>query len=138
MDFSNLYRSYQIKAVESVLDPDEAYFYRKVCRWYSTKFHTPLLTVESLPLDQILTNYYESTMESISYNDLYDIAIEDFLPEIQEENDKETEALMADLEKEQAEQLAKKEAKIPKSHKQPKPTEDSTPDVNIKFDDDME
>jgi hypothetical protein len=144
MDFNNLYRSYQIQAAEVVLTPDEAYMYRKMCRWYSEKFHTPLLTVESLPIDHILTTYYESTMEQIPYNDLYDLIIEDFLPEIQEVKDKEDEEFAKALEEEQAQQLAAKALKSGKTNKktvQKKETienlPDSTPDINIKFDDDI-
>lgn len=119
MDFNNLYRSYQIQAAESVLDGNESYFYRKICRWYSAKFHTPLITVETLPIDHILTNYYESTMEVIPYNDLFDLVIEDFLPEIQKENEESLEEFMKEMEEEQAEQLAKKAGIKPKISDKP-------------------
>ena len=155
MDYNNLYRSYQIKAAEDVLDPDEQAFFRKICRWYSKSFHTPLHLVESLPIDHILTNYYESTMEAIPYNDLYDIVIEDFLPEIQEENETNLQEFIEELEAEQAEQQQRKALKTqPAPISKPKATkkrnkpeslqdsdqsgaiEDSTPNINITFPDD--
>lgn len=143
MDYNNIYRSYQIQAAEAVLDPDEQAFYRKICRWYSKNFFTPLHIVEALPTDQILTNYYEASMEQIPYNDLYDIVMEDFLPELVQENEDNLEEFMQDLELEQAETL---KAKSPKSHttiKTPNKAESLTsvdqsgqsPNINITFPD---
>jgi hypothetical protein len=35
------------------------FFYRRVCRWYSKSFHTPLHEVEQLPWKNILLAYFE-------------------------------------------------------------------------------
>lgn len=154
MDYSNLYRSYQIQAAEVVLDPNEQYYYRKICRWYSKTFHTPLNQVELLPMDHVLTNYYESTMESIPYNELYDIVIDDFLPEIQKENEDDLNEFIKILEEEQREKQKLKSLKSgsitennKKTNKASKKQQslnhndqsgtvsDLTPDINITFDD---
>lgn len=103
-----LYKSIQIKAIESVLDSDDAYSYRKICRWYSKTFHTPLQDVYNLDFEHVLSNYYESTFEEIPYNDLYDIAIEDFIPELAEQNNEDAEQYAKDLEAEQIRTLDRK------------------------------
>jgi len=47
------------KALRAVVKPDMAASLRKVFRWYSEKFATPLHMVERLPLEDILTAYFE-------------------------------------------------------------------------------
>jgi len=103
-----LYKSIQIKAIEAVLDPDDTYSYRRICRWYSKTFHTPLQDVYQLDFEHVLLNYYESTFEEIPYNDLYDIAIEDFIPELAEQNNEDAEQYAKDLEAEQIRTLERK------------------------------
>jgi len=103
-----LYKSIQIKAIESVLDPDDQYSFRRICRWYSKTFHTPLQDVYNLDFEHVLSNYYESTFEEIPYNDLYDIAIEDFIPELAEQNNEDAEQYAKDLEAEQIRTLERK------------------------------
>ena len=103
-----LYKSIQIKPIESVLDSDDANSYRKICRWYSKTFHTPLQDVYNLDFEHVLSNYYESTFEEIPYNDLYDIAIEDFIPELAEQNNEDAEQYAKDLEAEQIRTLERK------------------------------
>lgn len=103
-----LYKAIQIKAIESVLDPDDAASYRRICRLYSKTFHTPLQDVYQLDFEHVLSNYYESTFEEIPYNDLYDIAIEDFIPELAEQNNEDAEQYAKDLEAEQIRTLDRK------------------------------
>lgn len=141
----NIYRTYQIQASESILDPDEQSYYRKICRWYSSKFHTPLFQVLSLPVDHVLTNYYESTMEEIPYNDLIDITIQDFIPELVKEQDDTNEEYAKALEEEQALSLANKgsyKLKLPskpQSLKKDYSDQPSKPDdVKMVFEDETE
>lgn len=47
------------KALRSVVKPDMAASLRKVFRWYSEKFATPLHQVDRLPLSDVLTAYFE-------------------------------------------------------------------------------
>lgn len=42
---------------------------RHVMRWYSHNFHTPLHQVQDLPLEDILTAYYEHTFEQMEEDD---------------------------------------------------------------------
>jgi hypothetical protein len=47
-----------------------AYWLRHIFRWYSKTFSTPLHVVESLPLDHVLTAYYEERYESMNEQEL--------------------------------------------------------------------
>lgn len=60
MDF---YKSIKILCLNSVLNPDEEYELRKIFRFYSNKFHTPLDKVADLPLEDVLVAYFESEIE---------------------------------------------------------------------------
>lgn len=69
MEFDSIYSlmllAEQVKtiALANVLDEDSAdswmYNYREICRQYSSKWHTPLHVVYSLPMEDVLLNYYE-------------------------------------------------------------------------------
>lgn len=142
-DFTNLYRGYQIQAAESVLDPNEVYYYRKICRWYSETFHTPLHEVHKLPADTVLTNYYESIMEKIPHNDLYDQVKVDFLPDLVAKDEEDNEAYAQALEAEQQLTMARNIAKKLKNQQNPQSlTQENPPaqpaDVSLKFDDPQE
>jgi primosomal protein N' len=146
-----LYKSIQIKAIESVLDPDDTYSYRRICRWYSKTFHTPLHDVYSLDFEHVLSNYYESTFEEIPYNDLYDIAIEDFIPELAEQNNEDAEQYAKDLEAEQVRTLERKarresraaqpvasKPELTKNQRDSKvPVKAKEEEINIVFDDEV-
>ena len=41
------------------------YRIRKIMRWYSEKYHTPLHVVDTLPRHDVLVAYFESTYESL-------------------------------------------------------------------------
>ena len=57
----NLYKAIEVNAMKAVVAPDEEAKIRQIMRWYSKTFHTPLLSVYDLPLDYLLTHYYEET-----------------------------------------------------------------------------
>jgi hypothetical protein len=59
----------RLLALKSVLNPDEDYYLRRVFRWYSRTFHTPLHVVPDLPLEDILEAYYEHVYEEIVAED---------------------------------------------------------------------
>lgn len=65
MGIGTLIDAVQLIALRSVVKPDGDYFVRRICRWYSREFHTPLHEVEELPLDYVLTQYFESTFEDM-------------------------------------------------------------------------
>lgn len=137
----NIYKHFKLKALDSTLDPDDGYIYRKICRWYSTNFATPLHKVYKLPVQQILINYYEASLEKVKHNDVIDIAIEDFFPQMLEQQEQDDEAFLKALEEEQAIALARLQASnISKiSHNKPpishnKPLEKKEDDIELEFD----
>lgn len=110
MDY-NIYKHFKLQALDAVLDPDDSYLYRKICRWYSTNFATPLHVVYELPLQLVLTNYFEASCEKIPHNDLINVALEDFYPERVQAQEQVEEDFVKALEAEQALQLARLKAK---------------------------
>ena len=69
-------------ALKSIALKDNGYFYRRVCRYYSEKFHTPLMSVYDLPWPFVFTNYLEHVIESNNTReDIYNLAIDVCYPE---------------------------------------------------------
>jgi len=66
---SDLLKTIQIKALQSVIQPDSAAFLRSVHRWYSESFNTPLHVVYALPVDFVLTHYFESNYSSMEHEE---------------------------------------------------------------------
>jgi primosomal protein N' len=107
----NYYKYLQIKAIDSIFNPTDTYFQRKICRWYSKEFSTPLKQVLSMHFEEVLTHYYENQFETIPNNDLIDMMIDDHLPELSSEKDDDVDEWVENLELEQAASLEKKEKK---------------------------
>lgn len=61
----NYYEAIKVNALKSVLKPDSEYFLRKIFRWYSKTFSTPLLDVYDLPLEHVLQEFYEERYEAM-------------------------------------------------------------------------
>ncbi len=60
------YSAIRINALEAVLSGDsQEYIFRHILRWYSKNFYTPLHVVETIPLEDVLTAYYESKYEEM-------------------------------------------------------------------------
>lgn len=56
----------QILALLSVEAPDKEAHFRKICRWYSREFYTPLhIVINELPFEEILQHYYEHTFSTL-------------------------------------------------------------------------
>jgi succinate dehydrogenase flavin-adding protein (antitoxin of CptAB toxin-antitoxin module) len=55
----------QLRAVVAVLKPDREAWIRYICRWYSREFNTPLDRVWDLPLEFVVTNYFEAACEAM-------------------------------------------------------------------------
>jgi len=52
-------------ALLAVLKPDYNSWMRRVCRWYSKSFQTPLEEVENLPTTYVLQHYWEAVYEDL-------------------------------------------------------------------------
>lgn len=59
----------KIMAMYSVIEEPSEYNIRYIFRWFSREFSTPLHVVETLPLEDVLTHYYECLYEDQSSED---------------------------------------------------------------------
>jgi hypothetical protein len=59
-------RSIRILALNSVENPGWEDFYRKICRWYSREFSTPLKEVEKMSEFDVLLTYFEDKYEEMA------------------------------------------------------------------------
>ena len=62
------YKALSDIALAGVMNPTEKVFYRRVCRWYSREFATPLRDVETCSPEHVLTHYYEDYYERQASN----------------------------------------------------------------------
>jgi hypothetical protein len=98
----------EILALKAVALRDPEYFQRKVCRYYSEKFHTPLIEVYKLPWPFVFTNYLEHIIEvNNGKKEIYDLAIDICYPEIKEN---EEEALQRRIKEIETEEELKRQA----------------------------
>ena len=119
---TSIYQALQIKAIFGMLNKTDIYFFRKICRWYSEKFNTPLHEVmkgDIITWDEVLLHYYESQFEEIGYNNVYELACEEYIPELADHREQENIEFAKALEEEQKETLKRKKEK--KSLKNPPP-----------------
>jgi len=92
----------QVLALESVINKNTEYFVRKVCRYYSEKFHTPLKEVHELPWTFVFTNYLEHILENNkTEEDLIELAIDICYPEKRSEEEAEIEDWIKKIEEEE-------------------------------------
>lgn len=59
------FESLKLIALDNVIHEKGDYGLRHVFRWYSREFHTPLHVVENLPLEDIMTHYFECQYEDM-------------------------------------------------------------------------
>jgi hypothetical protein len=55
-----------LEALRAVIEDDDEYRTRRILRWYSREFHTPLHVVEDLPLDDVWQAFFEVQFEQMS------------------------------------------------------------------------
>jgi len=133
----------QLKAAEGKLLNTLAFFERKVRRWYSREFHTPLFDVYKLDYQFILQQYYESIIEGYSYNELLEVTQRNLLDELSESIEEEDQKYADSLIKKQQEQLEKQKVKdTPKTQSLNKTQSNEAnnpkiPEINLKFDESL-
>ncbi len=66
----DIFEAVKINALSAVVKPDTDYQLRSIFRWYSKTFHTPLHTVQDIPLVEVLTAYFESSYEGMKEEEL--------------------------------------------------------------------
>ncbi len=69
-------KSVQLAALRAVIDPDLYADFRKICRWFSKTFSTPLTAVYDLPSDFVLQHYLEDRYEQMEHNARRNLLIE--------------------------------------------------------------
>ena len=116
MDFDTL-RQIQILAMNAVENPDFSAFYRRICRWYSEKFATPLIQVEELLEYHVLQAYFEYQYDELynsgdkdqqqAYEDLKEKVL--LSPEEREELESQDQDWIEQMKREIAESAAKPE-----------------------------
>lgn len=65
----------RIKAMRATIKPDEESWIRRIQRWYSREFSTPLHMVGELPLEEVLLHYFEEMYEKLKPEERHDLAI---------------------------------------------------------------
>jgi Ran GTPase-activating protein (RanGAP) involved in mRNA processing and transport len=89
-------------ALRSIALKDSEYFQRKVMRYYSEHFHTPLLEVYNLPWPFVFTNYIEHILEkNYSTKDFYELVVDICYPEKRVSEEKETQEWIKRIEEEE-------------------------------------
>lgn len=117
---NSIYDFLHFKTLSDGLNKSDMAFFRKVCRWYSTNFHTPLHIVmecKEVQWDEILLHYYEDQIEEIPFNSLYDIACQEYIPEFAEQFEEENQAFADALVEEQRRDLERKKRREGKKEK---------------------
>ncbi len=135
------------QALKSRIAPDSQSIIRKIFRWYSEKFSTPLHIIDTLPLDFILTHYFEAHFEEMDDQELQEVIVE--LTESDEE--KEARLKLENQEKLSEESFLKaaleeaaKEKAKPTPQGPPQPSTqvveqqtEELPDISIDFNDNL-
>lgn len=118
----------ELLALKAIALKDPEYFNRKVCRYYSEKFHTPLEDVYKLPWAFVYTNYIEHIIETNNTNDsIYRLSIDMFYPE-----KKKVENFMGEFDSEEAElQAWINKIESEEIEKRKKKEEEAKPDIQM-------
>lgn len=70
------YEAIRARALFNVLKPNQDYYVRRIFRWYSKTFHTPLEEAFNMPIEIILSHYFEEYFEGLEQEDLDDQLVE--------------------------------------------------------------
>jgi hypothetical protein len=65
----------KIRALCGVWKPDYEATIRRIFRWYSERFHTPLHMVQELCFEEVILHYFEGHYESLSPQERHDLAV---------------------------------------------------------------
>jgi len=138
----SLFKALRLQALRAVTDPDHDYHIRRIHRWYSKTFSTPLHEVLLLDEEDVLTAYYEDLYENMEEPELKEEKAELLMTEKElrsRERSKDAErAEIFEYARIAAEQERKKEAKKLADVKKDEPKVFKNlpkiePDMEIKF-----
>lgn len=137
----SVYESLQVEAIYNAVTNNDGFFERKVRRWFSKNYNTPLMDTYEVPWSDILIHYYESLLENNTFNQNFEIMTARYLPELVDQKDAEDAAFAQSLVEEQRRTLKKKKAKTKVKLKKPaeapkrKPEGEPEEVMNLQFDD---
>jgi hypothetical protein len=72
----SIWEDSRLLALKDVLTGTAEYQHRRILRWYSRTFATPLHDVEQLPLEYVLQHYYESFWEKAEPEELEEARVD--------------------------------------------------------------
>ena len=101
----------QLLAIEGRLENTMDAFERKIRRWFSKEHATPYLDTFKFPWDELLLHYYESNLANKSFNEVFDLAVEEYLPDFVQAAEEADQAYAESLLEEQAATLKAKKAR---------------------------
>lgn len=109
----NFYKALRILALKAAIKPDGEALLRHIFRWYSKTFSTPLHEVYDIPVEDILTAFYEDKYENMEPADR-DKELAELL---QTPEDEKREALERDMDEFNAEMFARETERKEKAKK---------------------
>jgi hypothetical protein len=129
----------------AVMEPDSEALLRRIFRWYSKTFATPLHLVRNLPVEDILVAYFEHSFEEMEppqlqehLAELTDTEEDRELKKRQQDADEEFyRQALEEAKKDQAKEDAKPQIQAPPAMTEsrlPEPKVEPLPDINMKFD----
>lgn len=122
----------QLLALETQLHPTIDSYFRKIARWFSSNFHTPLPEVEKMDFHYLLRHRFEYILETMSAEDLMkykkSLIFKEELVEIEEEDEEWAQAEMKKLQEEEDKLSASQNIELVESQQT-----DPLPDINLKF-----
>lgn len=130
-DFADYFSTVEAEAISNVLSPNNQYLYRKIARWYSSKFSTKLTEVYGLPMYEVILNYFEHRYEQMEEKDLVESLKWRFTPELAQDEEDDILDWIREIEEEEEvkEQYEKK-----KLAKQKESSIDAPPKLDFKMD----
>lgn len=113
-DKFSIYSFYQFESIEGKLNKTDVAFERRVRRWYAKELGMSFQKTFELPWTDVISHYYDTQIEETPFNIVYNMAIDEYVPELAEEQERIDQEYADSLVEEQAANLAKKAKKVVK------------------------
>lgn len=95
-------------ALANVEDPDSAYYYRNICRWFAKTFNTPMSEVKAMPPQELYLHYFESAYELMEDDDKFVDIMKAIDPDFEETEEEEIQDFIDMIEQEEEAKRQKK------------------------------
>ena len=107
----SIYQFYQFESINGKLTKTDVAFERRCRRWYANELGISFSNTFDLAWTEIVSHYYDNQIEETPFNIVFNMAVDDYCPELAEEEAKADQAFADSLVEEQAETLSKKSIK---------------------------